>query len=125
MEGLFAASSSAIRPVPSGELPSTTSKSTGVGNLARRSAMAGRFSRSLYVGTMTSVLFIAKRCVPQHVLLCSADWTSPPARQQSQFEGKVQGAIPRITVTDNGTDGTHRPDGTDKDASTVGSERRL
>jgi len=36
--------------------------------------------------------------MPQPVLLCSADWTSPPARQQSQFAAKVQGAIQKFPV---------------------------
>jgi hypothetical protein len=37
--------------------------------------------------------------VPQHVSLSSADWTCPPARQQSQFAAKVQGAIAKFPAT--------------------------
>src|SRR5260370_38729333 len=58
MVGCLAARSSAILPVPSGELSSTTKRSTDTGRRKSRSAIMGRFSRSLYVGTMTSVLFM-------------------------------------------------------------------
>ena len=53
MRGSAAASSSAIRPVPSGELSSTT-RSTPSGSCSRIAAAIGvRFSASLYVGSTT------------------------------------------------------------------------
>src|SRR5438128_2680894 len=56
--GSFAAISSATRPVPSGELSSITRKShSRSGSTA--ATMAGRFSRSLYVGIRMTTRSIA------------------------------------------------------------------